>query len=202
MPGYCFIIRTVDGGKHWGTPYVCRSYWYGGGTTCSTPLTSDTVIAGGNAHSSLFVSFDRGATWQLDSALLDTNYNFGLTQGLAVTSDRHIIACFQAFPLYAPGQAIIAQGQWSGQNEVATKRAIGSFAMYPNPAVRTVTVSVPLDAVRYRLYDLLGRQVTMRMVSGSSTTTVDLSALSPGVYSIVFETDRGQLITSKFVVSR
>ncbi|MEO0558776.1 MAG: T9SS type A sorting domain-containing protein, partial [Bacteroidota bacterium] len=62
---------------------------------------------------------------------------------------------------------------------------------YPNPTTRSLTVPYTLvrpSAVELAVYDVLGRRVvelvSTRQPEGSHTTTLDASALAPGVYVI------------------
>ncbi|NND63356.1 MAG: T9SS type A sorting domain-containing protein [Flavobacteriaceae bacterium] len=68
--------------------------------------------------------------------------------------------------------------------------------IYPNPATTQLNVEVPsgVDILEVKLYDVLGKDTGARLVNG----TVDVSALSRGVYVLSVNTSKGAL-TEKIV---
>lgn len=64
----------------------------------------------------------------------------------------------------------------------------------PNPAWGRVAVSLPYPDGMLSLYDGTGRQVMRRQVS-STETTIDVSALSGGVYLLHYSSARGTSTT-------
>ena len=64
----------------------------------------------------------------------------------------------------------------------------------PNPALGRVAVSLPYPDGMLSLYDVTGRQVMHRQVS-STETTIDVSALSGGVYLLHYSSARGTSTT-------
>jgi dienelactone hydrolase len=61
------------------------------------------------------------------------------------------------------------------------------LTLEPNPTNATVTVQLPegLKATQIRVFHTSGQQVLSQPVTGGTAVTLDLSALSPGIYVIV-----------------
>lgn len=62
--------------------------------------------------------------------------------------------------------------------------AKNALEMYPNPASRTLNISASRDIGQLRIYSIEGKLVYACDVP-YNTTTIDVSSLSPGVYSVV-----------------
>lgn len=52
------VLRSVDGGKHWESPYVYPTSIMSQ-IECSTPLDRDTVYAGGQSNCFMLISLER-----------------------------------------------------------------------------------------------------------------------------------------------
>ena len=66
--------------------------------------------------------------------------------------------------------------------------------VYPNPVVADVlTVTSSADIAGVEIYSLSGAKATEKQ-GGSSTVTVDVSALQPGVYFAVIETAQDKVL--------
>ena len=65
------------------------------------------------------------------------------------------------------------------------------FKVFPNPARNTVTVTTEgnLDNVRFKLFDINGRQVLSQDSNTPRRTTVDIRALQSGIYIMQIESD-------------
>ena len=83
--------------------------------------------------------------------------------------------------------------------------AFGITALYPNPATDRLTAAFQAEgAARVDVLDLLGRRVATLhdgLVAGGQTATLDVSALSAGVY-VLRLTAGGGTRTERFVVAR
>ena len=87
-----------------------------------------------------------------------------------------------------------------GVNEI---NGVISSSVYPNPATTELTIELTtqeLENANLFLLDLSGKIVRNQTatVSGTSTTTMDISSLSAGVYVLKITTDKGS-ITKKVV---
>ena len=75
-----------------------------------------------------------------------------------------------------------------------------SLTLYPNPATHDITLK-PADADRIRfarITDISGREVTRQEFTTAGAQAMDISSLSPGMYLVQLETEKGKL-TGKFI---
>ncbi len=88
------------------------------------------------------------------------------------------------------------QSYISGTDEVE----LDLFAMFPNPASKTVTLKWASSVESIIVYDLTGREVySVNVIPGITITQFDVSNWAPGVYSAYF-TSGGTKTTEKLVV--
>lgn len=73
--------------------------------------------------------------------------------------------------------------------------AVGNIKLFPNPATNSLTIATEKE-VNYTVYDIVGKQ----LLSGNATgnTTLDIAALSKGLYFIQLSIDGKQAVV-KFV---
>lgn len=79
-----------------------------------------------------------------------------------------------------------------------------SIKVYPNPASSEITVDVTgyEEIVHYAgLYDMQGRLLEHRKLSGEHLITIDASDLAPGIYLLIADTSRGP-VQHKVVIDR
>jgi len=76
------------------------------------------------------------------------------------------------------------------------------FVFYPNPVSDWLTISVRGNATiaGVTVYDVLGKTVFTQQASNLSTQTVDLSAVSKGMYLIEVTTDTNHKVIKKLIV--
>lgn len=76
------------------------------------------------------------------------------------------------------------------------------FVFYPNPVSDWLTISVRGNATiaGVTVYDVLGKTVFTQKASNLSTQTVDLSAVSKGMYLIEVTTDTNHKVIKKLIV--
>lgn len=66
--------------------------------------------------------------------------------------------------------------------------------LYPNPSADLITVSLPgSTTLRYRICNIAGMTLLQTTTIPGSATTVDVSSLSPGIYTILIYTDKAVL---------
>jgi len=77
-----------------------------------------------------------------------------------------------------------------------------SFVFYPNPVSDWLTISVRGNATiaGVTVYDVLGKMVFAQQASNLSTQTIDLSAVSKGIYLIEVTTDTNHKVIKKLIV--
>ncbi len=84
-------------------------------------------------------------------------------------------------------------------NSIAEQNQL-AVAIYPNPATDNFTVKLDESSdVAIQVIDVQGKVVATQNVTGQSETTVDASALAPGIYTVLITTENG-VATKKVVV--
>lgn len=85
-----------------------------------------------------------------------------------------------------------------GNPEVQPK----NFVIYPNPASRTVSVTLEnttRQLEKITLFDMVGKTVYASATIGSAQTAIDISALAKGVYLMEIETSDGNRTLKKLI---
>ena len=84
-------------------------------------------------------------------------------------------------------------------NSVTENDAV-AFAIYPNPATDNFIVKLDESSdVAISVIDMQGKVVATQNVAGQSSTQVDVTALAPGIYTVLVSTENG-VATKKVVV--
>lgn len=84
-------------------------------------------------------------------------------------------------------------------NSISEEAAV-AFAIYPNPATDNFTVKLDESSdVAISVIDVQGKVVASQTAAGQSETTVDASALAPGIYTVLVSSENG-VATKKVVV--
>ncbi|MFI5201108.1 MAG: T9SS type A sorting domain-containing protein [Candidatus Kapaibacterium sp.] len=192
-----FTAWSIDGGMHW-----VLSDWpepQMGATSCSS-LDSDITFLGlaGYQGIGIGVSIDHGATWSIDSIILDSINALGIT-GITVTSKKESIAIFPLVP--GNEECFLARGVPASEsvNQDETIKAGGY--LYPNPAYGTLNFTSAEPGSTMHLRDLLGRDVLHNKVPPSGTLTLDVSHLPRGIYMVMFEHDGAMLPAGRIVLA-
>jgi ELWxxDGT repeat protein len=81
-------------------------------------------------------------------------------------------------------------------NSVFAPKAGKTLSVYPNPAVDAVNFDIAETVIGVRILDITGRTVKNEIPSANS---IDVSALSGGIYSLVITTVKGQYVSSLIV---
>jgi hypothetical protein len=91
-------------------------------------------------------------------------------------------------------------------NPVSVNEIEGSdftVVLYPNPAANSLTVrSSTLKIERVEIIDVIGKTIFSQQSSGSNRQTIDVSALTEGIYFVKVTGNDGQTGTSRFAISR
>jgi hypothetical protein len=198
IPGYNLIIRTTNGGKQWEKPFTFFSGNFGS-IRYTTPLDQDTIVAVGDALNKLFLSFDKGATWHMDSLRLDTTYGAVHPQGLTTTADGHLLGLFTPVP-FLPGPAILARGKWKHDPSRIYELVAYKTHVFPNPASTNCTVVSPVVSTLVYMHDIMGREVLRDMLSDKGELTIDLSRLANGIYTLSLDYEGVRILVDKVVI--
>ncbi len=198
---YGSLARTTDGGSSWTHFRIADSINApsGNGILYTTSLDHDTVYAAGESFNHWILrSTDRGATWSIDTLLLDTSMNVLETDGIAMTGDGHPLALFSFRDLFI-NPTLIFRREQDNSIVTTTLSALHPFAVYPNPSTDWVNVrsSTPLRRVVIR--DLLGRPVLYGMADVGGEARLDVSKLPAGMYELETE---GENSTGKISILR
>ncbi len=73
--------------------------------------------------------------------------------------------------------------------------ATNDITVYPNPAKDQINISVDNnEANTYKITDQYGRTIIDKKLNNNRVTTVDISQISSGIYSIMLFSDKGKLL--------
>ncbi len=84
---------------------------------------------------------------------------------------------------------------WGSENLSSTNFNKATTFIYPNPVLNSLQIKNDMDITDIQILDLRGRKILSQKLSGTNTTTVDVSHLSAGIY--LAQVNRSQFI--KFV---
>ncbi len=178
--GYGLIMRSTDAGLHWTQAVDIDSLF--GVVSCMSKADRDTIFAGGSeADNKILASFDHGFTWHLDTLMLDTDLHQGGCHGLALSNSGNLIACFS--PL-GPASLMLVRGTFGEASVTPSNGAALDAQLFPNPAMRELSIAGILPHSHVRIADILGRDVLDANASTSGITTIDVSSLVPGLYFV------------------
>ena len=88
----------------------------------------------------------------------------------------------------------------NGQSLENERAIINEFTIYPNPAKNTLNVIANMlkGIGKYEIIDVLGKKLQSNAI-GLGNTSINISNLSKGLYTIIFITKEGR-VTKKFIV--
>jgi hypothetical protein len=89
-----------------------------------------------------------------------------------------------------------------GTEEIGSGTANAGLLLYPNPASDRLTVEVPegVQGAIFRVYDQLGQQVSVAVISSNGVrVSLDVSQLCPGPYHIQVLDGRGKVRAATFI---
>jgi hypothetical protein len=94
------------------------------------------------------------------------------------------------------------EGDWAVYNSVLLSTASfdqNSFALYPNPVKETLQINNSSNQrMSATIYDINGKKLQTQSLE-TSTSTIDVKSLNPGLYFLVFESETGERVSRKFV---
>lgn len=185
----------------------------------SSTLTFDHTYkqyASENDQLTIYVSTDCGATWnqefQAAGAALatlpasTTQYNApvaGDWQNNQVDLSAYngmsdVIVRFELVSAYG-NNMFLDNINVDALSSVTENQAV-AFAVYPNPASNNFTVKLDESSeASITMIDVQGKVVATQNVAGQSSTQVDVTALAPGIYTVLVSTENG-VATKKVVV--
>jgi hypothetical protein len=137
----------------------------------------------------VYVSVDQGKTWQDGSLGLNVaNYRFMLTAD-ATTMYMATDGGVWSRPLSEFGSSAVS----------AELQTADELSVSPNPAQLSLTLSnIPMNATQIIVLNVTGQEVLRVGNTGSSTRSIDISALATGCYVVKVLSPSGA-ITSQFI---
>ena len=140
---------------------------------------------------SVSYSPDDGHTWYMDSTLLgDTLTGMfwpDAQHGFVTASKNHSLVIYR-FVSNPPSGVL------------PVKQAIAPVSIFPNPAIRSCTISSGTPGARIELFDVLGREVLSGTVPATGSLTLDVSTLPRGIYEVMLDQDARNIPVGKLAV--
>lgn len=187
---------TIDLGAPGQNVYTTENGGYGStsGTSFASPLTAGVIALLYSAPCEALADLALVNPWQaadkVRQALFDGTDPVSSLSGECVTGGR------------LNSKNAIDELMLSCNDHLSVDEAQESvnFEIYPNPATTEINlVTYNDDQLTFRIYDSVGRLLQEVQVSG--LTTIDVSALSAGVYMYAVENNtNGMISTDKFIV--
>jgi len=196
------IARTIDAGKHWSLVYHDSTY-LPGSVHALSDVRRDTIVAGISLLPAVLVSYDRGATWQIDSLIDtakndDTDFDPATNSGIGFTADGYLIGS------YAFGEinSSIIIGHLGPFPSLVTDNGTESnvTCCYPNPATTAITFSGLTAGQQVHLLDVLGRDVLHSIVPNDGLLRLDVARLPRGIYSALSGNNGTMVLLGKIVL--
>ena len=132
------------------------------------------------------MSTDRGATWQVDTILIDSMYLPYSCLGLTMTGDGHPIAIFSFLPFAF--ESILTRGESAKSHVEVIERIIYYTYLYPNPTSGLLNIeSIDKSKAPVRIIDIYGREVIHGILSEQGKLKLDFSKLSHGIYDVLID---------------
>lgn len=178
-PQILYIDESTDGGQHWdSTTYNGHVFVPFG----MSSLDRDIVFMGVEAYTpQLAVSMDHGITWQIDTMILDSNYDAPWPLSVAVTPRNEAIVVLGG-PVGSTG--VLLRGTPASDGIAETSVTDETMHVFPNPATQNITVSSVAAQHPLQILDVLGREVKNGTVPASGSLTLDISDLPSGLYYV------------------
>ena len=169
----------------------------------SKALSFDYINPTGTDKLEVFVSTDGGTTFAATPILTaTTNAAFtAKTVSIASTSATTVVR-FLATSDFGDNDIGIDNVQLRVVSATTNPALAAAVALYPNPASRAFTLSVPAGSLRTAsatLTNALGQVVQTRALSATGTTVFDVSGLAAGMYSLTLKSGN-DLVVKRVVV--
>lgn len=190
------MARSIDAGAHWQLINLPLNRYVQ--TTTMTPIFMDTILASGDNLNSIYFSTDRGATWRIDTVLLDTSYQPSVAKALTMTGDGHPIAIFSNNPLVL-GNSILARGELSKSHIERYERIVYNTHITPNPVSKKLNISTIEYLRPVYIFDVLGREALRGKTDDQGIATFDVSRLPIGMFTLIINHDGNMITVGKFM---
>jgi hypothetical protein len=184
---YLTMARSLNGGRTWTPLDVADSFLIT--PSSMSELDRPYAILGGygrNIFTAPYLySFDRGATWTVDSFSLDVGlYHNSLTL-VTVLPSGTTIGVLEVNGLVGTGVPVI--GTLQQQSVAAFENIVNTTEISPNPCTRSVSITTRTQSEPIAIYDILGHEVLHGKLDGTGHAQFDVSALPRGVYSVILK---------------
>lgn len=182
---YSVVATNTDGCLVYGTymldvlPVACASI-----TTSSA-----TILAGNPATLTAFGL--NTFTWQTGS----NAQSIVVTPSVTTDYSVHGHTAAGAYGVASITQFVV------GAVGIAQTINLSSFRMYPNPATVSIQILTAGEQAMFYLFDLSGRKVLEKNLSGLEQIKIDVSGIEPGLYQIVLKTSGSEVYTEKLQIS-
>jgi hypothetical protein len=174
------IMRTTDGGVHWGAVYDDTNV-YSGGVSVMSDINRDTIVAGVDAlFNKILISTDRGTTWGVDTLICSNSGFSGYNAyGVGLNAKGDLIGAFGLGELLS--SLIIGHQPLSG---VKFNSSDSYMQIYPNPASEAVNIAFAHAGIQVSVIDLLGQEVLRGVTPEDGPFKLDVSSLPSGLYFV------------------
>jgi photosystem II stability/assembly factor-like uncharacterized protein len=194
-----FVQRSTDGGAHWEP----RIFFPGddmGNISMMSSLDHDTVLAAGLTNTrKILRSTNHGATWSIDSLVVDINFRLRTCLGLAMTSSGYPIGIF-SYDNFEGVDAILASGKPAKSHVERLQFPLRGY-LFPNPAKDVLNIDPVKHLGTIYIKDLFGRDAIRPFPSPGYIFPVDISRLYSGMYDILIDFSGTPYLLDKLIVT-
>jgi hypothetical protein len=175
--GYPLIWRTTNAGLSWKEVFDDDSDLRG--VTRMSAIDRDTIIAGVSSDiDNILFSSDHGATWKVDTLLIDTAMDVLGCFGIGLSSNGNLVGAF------GPLTVSLIYGQLGAASVSMPATSTPDASIYPNPASSSITIASSEVRSTVYLLDMLGREVLHGVMPAYGPLTLDVSFLPSGLYYV------------------
>ncbi len=186
-----WVSVSSDGGNTW--DYVLRAGENGTGTFATNSVLNSNFVPGSGSDW-CFVDNTPGC-FTLNLSAYDSIANFKIRFEVQNNGGNNIYIDnikLTGICTYQPA----SQDTTPHLNFTSHQYTAPQVHLYPNPAGHQVMIQMHGAAVLKQIYlvDALGRIVNTHYISNSSTFTMNIQDISPGIYSVMIETESGRIV--------
>ncbi|HEY3874230.1 MAG TPA: T9SS type A sorting domain-containing protein [Candidatus Kapabacteria bacterium] len=183
------LFRSTDSGQNW-EPFALAT------RTVHSLASSGTYLFAGT-DSGVYVTFDKGVTWQnVSDNMAAQSGHYPSVTFLSVLDTMLFAVVDAGASLGVPSNGYVTARPISEMTQGTTASVVkaptsDSIEIYPNPAMGTVTIQNGLPILSIAVTNLLGREVISIPKLNQTTVMLDLSKEPAGTYFISVQTSKG-----------